>query len=51
MRREIIGRQRVISGNKLSNSLKIVLIPLLEEILNLLKKKLNGNISKEGFYI
>ena len=50
MRREIIGRQRVISGNKLSEGLKIAINTTLRGNFKFIKK-LNGNISKEGFYI
>jgi hypothetical protein len=51
MRREIIGRQRVISGNKLSDGLKLAINTTLRGNFKFIKKKLNGNISKEGLYI
>jgi hypothetical protein len=41
----------VISGNKLSDSLKIAINTTLRGNFKFIKKKLNGNISKEGLYI
>jgi hypothetical protein len=39
MRREIIGRQRVISGNKLSDGLKIAINTTLRGNVKFIKKK------------